>query len=322
MGAVGLSAAVAVLTVAVSTVPVSTASAQPPRRHFLGTAVDQDSILASMARGYPRGMRQVGTSSVTLRVELGPVRVAYKPRTDSHPRGYLAEIAAYRVARLLRLDNVPPALGLRMPRQVMQTHFEAESQGEWEPIRQEIRWDAPGVARGVAIYWINAMRSTDLSTEAGVEAASPWLTVGGELPEESVDLARDLSTLFAFDYLIGNWDRLSGGNISLSPEGDRLFVRDHNVAFQAPLTDGRYRRIRRNLERVQRFSRGFVRRLQALDEAALRASLAEDPEAEASGRPILSDAQVADVMTRRAGLLSYIGALIEQHGAEQVLAWE
>ena len=298
-------------------------SAQPeapqPLRRFVGGVIDQDRILEQIAGAYPRTLRQVGTSSVTLRVELGVLRVAYKPRTDAHPRGYLAEIAAYRVARSLEMDNVPPVLGLQMPRRVMQAHFESEHEGEWEPIREEIRWDAPGVARGAAIYWIPAMRSSPLATEAGVGEVAAWLEVDGDVPAESNDVARDLSTLFAFDYLIGNWDRLSGGNVSTTEEGDRLFVRDHNVAFHAPLTGARYARIRRNLERVQRFSRSFIERVEALDEAALVASLEADPEA--AERPILNEAQIAGVMSRRRGLLSYVGALVALHGADRVLFW-
>ena len=163
------------------------------------------------------------------------------------------------------------------------------------------------------------MRSSPLSTESGVDEAASWVLVDGDLPEDSSDVARDLSTLFAFDYLIGNWDRLSGGNVSATEDGSRLFVRDHNVAFQAPLTGARYERIRRNLERVQRFSRSFIERVEALDEASLNASLNADPEA--TERPILNEAQVAGVLARRRALLSYVGALVAVHGADRVLFW-
>lgn len=296
------------------------ASAQPPSRPFIGGDVDQDTILEQMGGAYPRELRQVGTSSVTLRVELGPIRVAYKPRTDAHPRGYLAEIGAYHVARLLGMDNVPPVRGLRMPRNVMQDRFTSEHEEDWEPIRQNIRWDEGGVARGAAIYWIPSMRQTELATEDGVDAVAEWLRVGGEIPEGSEGVAADLSTMFAFDYLIANWDRLSGGNVSTTEAGDRLFVRDHNVAFGG-VRGARYDRLRQTLERVQRFRRSFVVALRALDADALRASLATDPES-ADGRVILDDDQIAAVMQRRDALLSYVSALVAVHGADRVLVWE
>lgn len=296
----------------------SGASAQAPP--FVGGEIDQDTLLERITRGYPREMRQVGTTSVTLRTELGAIRVAYKPRTDSHPYGYLAEIAAYRVARRLEMDNVPPAIGLRIPRRVMQTAYEAYDRNpEWEPIRRNVRWDGLGMTRGAAIYWIPSMRATELSTEDGIDAVASWLRVDGEVPEGSEDVARDLSTLFAYDYLIGNWDRLSGGNVSTTPEGDRLFVRDHNVAFNAPLTDQRYDRIRGNLERVQRFSRSFLVHVAAADEAALRAAVDADPLSE--DVPILAPAQIEGFEKRRRALLSYVGALISVYGADRVIAW-
>ncbi|MEQ8454851.1 MAG: hypothetical protein RLO52_23540 [Sandaracinaceae bacterium] len=297
-------------------------AAQAPPLPFVGGELGQDAILARLTTRVPRSLEQVGTSSVTLKLDLGVgANAAFKPRTRSHPRGYLSEIAAYRVARALEMDNVPPAVGLRIPRRLMEARFESEHEEDWEPIRQEILWDAPGVARGAAIYWIPRMRSSELATFEGLSEVAPWLRVGEPMPPaESSQVARDLSTMLAFDYLIGNWDRFSGGNVSTDDEGRRLFVRDHNVAFQTPLTDHRYERIRGHLERTQRFSRRFVDAVRGLSEVRLRASLAEDPEAEI--RDILDDAQIAGVMQRRRALLSYVGGLIALHGEAAVLTWD
>jgi hypothetical protein len=296
------------------------ASAQPAPRPFLGGDRTQDEILERLESGVPFRFRQVGTTSVTMRIDLGEgYDAAYKPRTHSHPRGYLAEIAAYRVARALGMDNVPPVLGRPMNRLGMQNRFETDHPEDWEPIRREILWDAPGVARGAAIYWIPRMRSSELHEVSGLEAVADWLRIGGEVPDDRADLARDLSTMLAFDYLIGNWDRFSGGNVSTDAEGRRLFVRDHNVAFQDPLTGTLYDRVRGHLERTQRFSRSFVEALRELDEARLRAALEEDPEAEV--RPLLSPVQIEGVMDRRRALLSYVGGLVALHGAERVLVW-
>ncbi len=163
------------------------------------------------------------------------------------------------------------------------------------------------------------MRQTELATLSGLSDVSAWLVVGGALPEEDAGLARDLSTLLAFDYLIGNWDRWSGGNVTLDPSGERLFVRDHNVAFPVPLDGALYERVRDALTRASRFSRGFVARVMALDEASLRRALAEDPAD--WERPLLSDAQIEGVMKRRRAFLSYVAALIAVHGADRVLPW-
>ena len=299
----------------------SGASAQePPALPFVGGEFDQDAILERMSPTFVRELRQIGTSSVTLRADLAAVRVAFKPRTDLHPRGYLAELAAYRVAPALGLDNVPPVRAVRLGRAIMRQRFRSDHAEDWPPIEAAIRWDEGATTRGAAIYWIPAMRPSELATDAGLDAHTPWLRLDGEVPEGAEGVARDLSTMLAFDYLIANWDRFSGGNVSTTAEGDRLFVRDHNVAF-GQLVPGRYARLRETLERTQRFSRGFVARLAALDEVALRASLA--PESEAlGGRSVLDDAQLAAFLARRRALLSYVAALVAVHGAERVLVWE
>lgn len=296
-----------------------TVSAQPASLPFVGGDLDQDEILERIQSRLPRRVRPVGTSSVTFRLDLGSSEAAYKPRTRSHPRGYLSEIAAYRVARALGMDGVPPAVSRRMPRAGLSARFEGDSEDEWETIREQILWDAPGVARGAAIYWVPRMRSTELSTLAGLNEAGEWLRVDGAIPPGEERLARDLSTMLAFDYLIGNWDRFSGGNVSTDEAGARLFIRDHNVAFQAPLHGARYERVQAALERVQRFSRSFVARLAAFDEAALDAALAEDVESEM--RPLLSPAQRDGLLGRRRALLSYIGARVALDGADRALPW-
>ena len=298
----------------------ASASAQPGALDFVASELGQDTILDNIENRVPRRFRQVGTTSVTLRLDLGAgIDAAFKPRTRAHPRGFLAEIAAYRVARLLGMDNVPPVVGRRIPRPLIEERFETEHPEDWEPIRQEILWDAPGIARGAAVYWVPNMSRTDLDGYPGLGAAAEWLRVDGEIPERSQGLARDLSTMLAFDYLIGNWDRFSGGNVSTDEEGRRLFVRDHNIAFQVPLPDARYERVRGDLERSERFSRSFVERVSAMNEATLRAALAEDPLSESG--PILAPGQVDGVLVRRRAFLSYVGALIAIHGADAVLAF-
>jgi hypothetical protein len=312
-------AALSLFALALASLPPATAHAQDPLP-FVGGDIDQDAILARLDGAVPRRVRQVGTSSVTLRLTLREGHAAYKPRTSSHPVGYLAEIAAYRVARFLRLDNVPPVVSLSIPRVGMRERFEGDFEEDWEPINEAILWDRPGASRGAAIYWIPSMEDTDLAEPGGLDRVASWLRIDGAIPEEQRAMARDLSIMLAFDYLIGNWDRFSGGNITTDDAGRRLFMRDHNVAFQAPLTSQRYARMRQLLERVQRFSRSFVEAVEELDEATLRAALAEDPEG--STHPILTDDQIRDVMSRRRALLSYVGAQVALHGAEATLSFE
>lgn len=122
-----------------------------------------------------------------------------------------------------------------------------------------------------------------------------------------------------FDLLIGNWDRFSGGNLPSDPARRRAILRDNDRAFSTPLLARRYDALLDGLRRTERFSRAVVERLAELDEAALRRELDLDP-SQASG-PLLSDAQIADVFDRRATILSYIAALIEERSEDRVLVF-
>jgi len=57
--------------------------------------------------------------------------------------------------------------------------------------------------------------------------------------------------------------------------------------------------------------------LEALDEASIRAELSRDPSHRTD--PLLNAVQIADVLDRRATILSYIAALIEERGEDEVL---
>jgi hypothetical protein len=73
------------------------------------------------------------------------------------------------------------------------------------------------------------------------------------------------------------------------------------------------------LLRTERFSKSMVHHLAAIDEEAIRAELARDPSHEVY--PLLDDAQIAEVMDRRATILTYIAALVDERGADRVLVF-
>jgi hypothetical protein len=284
---------------------------------FAGTELDETAIETQLRAGVPRRTRSVGTSSVTFQVKMGDIDGAFKPRSRTHQRGYLAEVAAYRLARRLRLDTVPPAVMRTFQMWRLQEPFEGE-EGEWEPLQTEMIWDNGSSSRGALIFWIPRRTHTDLDTPAGQLRWSAWLSIDGEVPEESRVLARDLSNMVVFDYLIANWDRFSGGNLATDALGQRLYVHDHNLCF-TNVSGARYERVRDELMRSQRFSRSTLEQVMALDEQSLREAL--EP-GEDGPEPLLDDRQIADVMSRRDSLISYVSALVELHGEERVLYFD
>ncbi len=241
------------------------------------------------------------------------VTAALKVRTHEIPDGYRYEIAAYRIGRLLGLDNVPPAVYRRATWKEINQRFHEDMLDRRGAIRRAVSWDEDGSAPGAAVYWIKGLRSVGLENQASWQS---WLQ-GGDIPRGKAALARDLSTMTVFDLLIGNWDRFSGGNLPTDRERQRAFLRDNDRAFSTPLLQGRYEKLLAGLMGAKRFSKDLLLHLAALDEASIRNELAQDPSQRSI--PPLSDAQIADVMNRRSVILSYISALIEEHGEAQVL---
>ena len=284
---------------------------------MLGAEVDQDAILLRLSNASIRRLRPVGTSSVVFEATLwGEVNAAYKPRSKLHPTGYLAEAAAYRLARCLNLDNVPPVVTRRLHRDEMSRRLHEDFLDAWGEIDAFVAWDDDQTVPGAAIYWLPAMRDLGMDREARVAQWTRALKVGANLPPSQRALHEDLSTMLAFDYLIANWDRMSGGNMQGVANGSRLFLRDHNLAFPAPLSPRLQDRVLGQLERTERFSRPFIEALVRLEESSFRDELARDPGAERT--PLLTAEQIHGVMDRREALLSYVAALVQDHGEAAV----
>jgi hypothetical protein len=289
-------------------------------RNFLGTGLSEDHILHRLRYATVRRFRPVGSSSVVFRMSLhGGVDGAFKPPSRHREHADAAEVAAYRLARVLGLDNVPPVITRRFMRTALQHLLHPDFVASWSKLNDRVAWDGDGGTRGAAIYWVPDMKEAVVEAPAGVSSWLDWLQSPAGPPESGRVLAADLSTMLAFDYLIGNWDRFSGANIHTDGEARRLIARDHDVAFPARLPENVHRRILERVLRVRKFSRRFIASVTALDADALRASLAENPGSKLD--PWLDDLRVGGVMDRRETLLSHVSALMREHGGHSVLAF-
>lgn len=311
----GFAAAVLVLLACLS--PYSGAAQQETKQSFPSTELDTEAVVRQMAESKARQFKPVGHSSVVFRMRTAArVTAAFKARSRVLQRGYMFEIAAYRVARALQLDNVPPAVFRSATRREIQDRFHPRKLDQWPKTKRALLWDEGGTVPGAAIYWVSGLRSADL--EARAPQWQSWLQGGGTVPDQQDAMARDLSSMVVFDFLVGNWDRYSGGNLKVNSDASRLVMRDHDRSFSAPLSAKRYERLLDKLRKTERFSESLVRALVELDAASLREAL----EAGSSGQaPLLTDLQQAELLDRRQTVLSHVGALIEERGETAVLAF-
>ncbi|MCX7807502.1 MAG: hypothetical protein N2515_02740 [Deltaproteobacteria bacterium] len=296
-------------------------SAQKEERRFASSELSEAQILEAIANAHVDNLRPVGTTSIVFQLQLtGAIDAAFKPESRLHPRGWAHEIAAYRVARLLGMDQVPPARVRSLERTQMRRHLAPEWHGNWEALVGQIIFSSPrpGVfyTKGASIYWVPNLERSELDQPEARKNWSAWLKPGHPLEERERILARDLATMCLFDALIGNADRMSGGNLRTATNRGvrRVIIRDHDLAFPAHWSEPQRKRILGELRLAERFPRDLVEALRKADEAALR-SATEDPEV----GPLLTPEEFAALLDRRAMVLSYVAALIEMHGEEAVL---
>jgi hypothetical protein len=293
-----------------------TARAQQPL--FAGVGPEIAGIMLGLRAQRAVSAKPVGSSSLVFKLDLeGPIDAAWRPESRRNPHGHLAEIAAFRLASRLGLDNVAPVVPRSFALEELARLVRRTRPDAWERAQGELAPRA-GQVFGAAIYWIPALRELGLDTPRGMERFTGWLSQTGELPGDQT-LAGKISSMLAFDYLIANFDRFSGANVQGDAAAQQLYLRDHNLAFREPFRALQHRRVIAHLKRAQRFSRAFVAALKMLPEDGLSGVLA-DPQ-DPPDIEVLTNAQIEGVMERRRALLSYIAALIDQHGERNVLTF-
>jgi hypothetical protein len=287
---------------------------------FAGTTLTQDFMLGELARAEPKSFKPVGSTSTVFRMRLSStIDAAWKAASLDRPRGPTNEVAAYRLARCLGLDNVPPAISRAIPFARIHALLAPQAAPHWNEISGSLGAHEDSIVEGAAIYWIPELVDVGVDLRSGLRRASTWLAIDGVLPDAQRGLGASLSTMLGFDYLIGNRDRWSGHNVSGDPAATTVYIRDHDLAFPSQLTASAERQLFDDTRVAQRFSRSFYAGLQALTRARLQQEFAQDPVG--AQRPLLNERQLQGVVERRQALLTYIDALIAQHGNAAVLVF-
>jgi len=276
---------------------------------FLG--LNDDAVLARICNApIERFERNRGGSTISFRVRLaGGQRALFKPQQRAEVANFRAELAAYRMSRMLGLARVPPACGRMVPRDALQRAADGSGDPEFSRrVLTELLGRGDNVP-GAMLFWVPGQLESVPETESYpllLDAARP-------LPDDKRTLAADLSTLLVFDFVNDNVDRWSGGNIlrprvgAGEPPGRMLYM-DNGAAFSA-IHEGLGARPddqARRLGLVQRFSRSVVESLRVMTEESLRRAMSEDPLG-----ACLSDAQIRAVLTRRDRVMAHVRRLAE-----------
>ena len=284
--------------------PTATASAAP---------LVPESRLAAYARAAPRTLKSIGHTSVVFRVDFADgSRAAYKPESKRGHKRYRGEVAAFRLAKLLGLPNVPAA-GVRVfPRAALRTAASANAKAL--SLFDDEVVDRGGRVYGSLVPWIDKLEFEPVESPTERTRWEKELQNGADVPADRRALDAQLSTLVVFDALTGNWDRWSGANVGIDRATGTLLFVDNDAAFFDPIPPA-FKPQMALLHRVDRFSRSLVARLRAIDALELADAFGD----EEPGSPLLPARVVAACEERRKQILTVVDGKIGQLGDAAVL---
>jgi hypothetical protein len=282
-------------------------------------AAEEAVDLAPYATQRPVWGKSIGHTSVVFKLRLeGGREAAWKPRSKRGANRYRGEIAAYRLGRALGITNVPPALPRAFPLADLRASLGDPSSGAGKLLADEAIANAQGEVRGAIIPWIVDLHFLDLEAEPKRSEWRRWLAESGSVPQEHATVARQISTMIVFDYLTGNWDRWSGGNVGTDAGGETVLFIDNDGAFFDPPPPAPLAKQRALLAEDARFSRSFIAALRALGPEATKAAMGEDE----PGVALLAPRVLAGLEERRQSALLMVDAKIKTDGEDKVLCFE
>jgi len=262
----------------------------------------------------PKSGKPIGHTSVAYKLKFeNGLEAAYKPDSKRGRGRYKGEIAAYRLGVALGLSNVPPA----MYRSFETSSIQKALHGEGLALFQEEAIVVSGAVNGVLIPWIPKLEFLPLESDTWISKWKGWLSTAS-VPEESKHLAGQISTLLAFDFVTGNWDRMSGANVGYDKASDTLLFVDNDGAFFDPVPKARNEKQFETLRHTVRFSRSFIAALRGFTEEDAKRVLGETD----GNVPLLSANVIRQTIERRGRVLALVEAKIKELGESAVLYFE
>jgi hypothetical protein len=271
-------------------------------------------LLEHLAGGRISRAVPISKRSLSMRLSLrGGVDAVFKPqRRDDRTARH--EVAAYHLSRLLGVGGVPPST----LRRIALDNFAwmlGDPHAEFAAaLREQALLDDRSGVWGACIAWVDGLSPSGLDGPSGRAELERLLALDGPSFAQE-PLAAQAAELVTFDYVAGNWDRFSGGNLFRDP-GGRLVLLDNNGAFSR-WSEAQQRRMDDLLSLVQRLPADLFAGLEAFDARDIERALGAEPRH--AEQPLLTRGEIELVLTRRDAVVARVRELIAVHGSARVL---
>jgi hypothetical protein len=261
------------------------------------------------------GVRPISIRSLSLKVRMAQGGIAaFKPLLHDNGTARF-EVAYYRLARLLRVEGVPPSTMCEIPLARLKGHLGKHFPDVASSLEKEARTGDNGAIPGAMITWMNDIVESGFDGRTGRKKLDLFLAIDGPALDEE-PLVAPASSMIVLDYVAGNWDRFSGGNLFADSSGSSLVLIDNNGSFSS-WSDRQRKRMGGLLLSCQRFSAALISRLRGLQSREVMDAMEWGPTR--PGRALLKESEIALLLARRDELVAHVDELIAKHGEERIL---
>ena len=297
------------------------------------------------------GMKRIGGGSTLVYkfYKDGKTVAAFKPLQSRFQSNYRSEIAAYRLCPAMKCGfdvpknfhvyfdfkefsglyarnkaNIPSEFKEIIPTKLPDNAYRVDgTYKEWIPDFADFPieltalwqpWLNPGADRSALAAPATDILPDIAKKHPGGDAFAQKLRKHLE-GVSKYELARQISNLLVFDFLINNWDRFSGAKnffgVNCQIARGRFMSVDNGASFaQTPNP-----KPEKNLRRIRRFSRLTYDAVRAFDKEKLREFLFPDPTS-------FENEKFETFWQQRRRYLDYVQECIDENGAEETFFFE
>jgi hypothetical protein len=267
--------------------------------------VEEDPIIRQLRLDKIVGVRPLASRTLSVRIKLeSGGKAVFKPFCKGDKRAR-REVVAFILATHMGVGLVPRAVVRSVRLEMLALRLETQNLELATLLRDNAYVDEKGYVKGAIIEWVDDLDSAGLDSFGGTRGLKKMI-VSEESPDFDHPLARSASRMAVFDYLIGNWDRFSGGNVFAARDGRSLVLIDHNGAFGA-WSNRQNKKMSRLLEQTSHFSMDLIQRIRKFNSGDLSRVLAA--ETEYSAQRLLTSKEVELLFLRREAILSHVDRL-------------